>query len=210
MPQVSWAYGAGPIFIYTERHCVGDAVNIKITLDILWSLFSSSSLEFFKQNNIIYYSTNVMRYLVSKRLWWVVDDDRFRQVSAQDGQIFDVVSVDTHTMFTKQPMSGDDPVRISQNWVYDAFLHTHACAQTHTHTGWGGGRKEGREGERERGWGWCGQNITKLTLHLHIMTHTWGGEGVEREGEKERGWGWSDRRRTGIKLNLQEEGGESK
>lgn len=44
-------------------------------------------------------------HLISKGLWWIVDDDGLWQISAQDVEVFDVVSLDTDTMLAKQPVS---------------------------------------------------------------------------------------------------------
>ena len=44
-------------------------------------------------------------YLVAKWLWGVVHNDGLGEVTAQDSEIFDVVTVDIDTMFSKQPMS---------------------------------------------------------------------------------------------------------
>lgn len=44
-------------------------------------------------------------HLICKGLRWIVDDDGLWQISAQDVEVFDVVSLDTNTMLTKQPVS---------------------------------------------------------------------------------------------------------
>lgn len=54
-------------------------------------------------DNPIAQTTSV--YLICKGLWWIVDDDGLWQISAQDVEVLDVVSLDTDTMLTKQPVS---------------------------------------------------------------------------------------------------------
>lgn len=44
-------------------------------------------------------------HLICKGLRWIVNDDGLWQVSAQDVEVLDVVSLDTDTMLTKQPVS---------------------------------------------------------------------------------------------------------
>lgn len=53
-------------------------------------------------------------YLISKRLRTVIDDYCLRQVSAQDRQILDVVSVHADTVFAKQAVLDQLPRRIQQ------------------------------------------------------------------------------------------------
>lgn len=44
-------------------------------------------------------------HLICKGLRWIVDNDGLWQISAQDVEVLDVVSLDTDTMLTKQPVS---------------------------------------------------------------------------------------------------------
>ena len=43
--------------------------------------------------------------LIAKRLWWVVDDKRLGEVSAQNVEIFDVVAAHADAVLTEQPVS---------------------------------------------------------------------------------------------------------
>ena len=52
--------------------------------------------------------------LESERLWRVVDDDRARQVTAEDAQILYVVTSNAATVLTKEPAPYQTPAWIKQ------------------------------------------------------------------------------------------------
>ena len=43
--------------------------------------------------------------LIAKRLRGIVDDDRLGEITAQDGQVLNIVPIDTNTVLTEQAMS---------------------------------------------------------------------------------------------------------
>ena len=47
------------------------------------------------------YVKKLKTYLVSKCLWWVVDDNCARQIASKNGQIFNVITVNANTVFSK-------------------------------------------------------------------------------------------------------------
>jgi len=47
--------------------------------------------------------------LVAKCLWWVIDDDCSRQISAEDAQVFDVIAINTYTVLAEQPVPTYQP-----------------------------------------------------------------------------------------------------
>jgi len=57
---------------------------------------------------------NSILQLVAKGLWRVVDDDSLPEVSAQDIEVLDVVSVDTNTVLTEQSILDPLSLRIQQ------------------------------------------------------------------------------------------------
>lgn len=93
-----------------------------------------------------YNTSGVWIYLVCKGLWWIIDDDGLWQISAQNVEVLDVVSLDTHTMLSKQPVSMvtqereersiSDKVRAinnseePQHWQpYSNVCHDSCCSQ---------------------------------------------------------------------------------
>lgn len=46
----------------------------------------------------------LVSHLICKGLWWIVNNDGLWEISSQNVEILDVVSLDTDTMLTKQPV----------------------------------------------------------------------------------------------------------
>lgn len=67
---------------------------------IMWHSQLTSYFE--KRTYLAYY---VSGHLVCKGLRWIVNDDGLWQISAENVEILDVVSLDTDTMLPKQPVS---------------------------------------------------------------------------------------------------------
>lgn len=49
-------------------------------------------------------STILGEYLIAESLWRIVDDDCFGEITPENAQVFDVVTVDTDTVLSKQPV----------------------------------------------------------------------------------------------------------
>jgi hypothetical protein len=46
------------------------------------------------------------KYLVTKRLWRVINDDSLVEITTQDMKILDIIPINANTMLTEQAMSG--------------------------------------------------------------------------------------------------------
>jgi hypothetical protein len=61
-----------------------------------------------------------IHYLISKCLWRIVNYNSPRQVSAKNGEILDVVPINTHTMLPKQAIPNEQK---SGAWIHHKKAH---------------------------------------------------------------------------------------